>query len=91
MRSGLRSVAISCDKNFYNDRFAPPVDVQAPSEKASDASKALRKPVLCKKMNVVELAFCEVRGLRTKTPRRKISPFCGRHRIRTRCYAALRG
>ena len=61
MRFGLRSVAILCDKNFYNDRFAPPVDVRAPFEKASDASKTLRKPILCKKMNIVELAFYEVR------------------------------
>jgi hypothetical protein len=32
-------------------------------EDASDASNVLREPILCRKMNVVELAFYEVRSL----------------------------
>src|SRR5918994_3286593 len=57
MRSGLQPVAISCNKNSYHDRFAPPVDARARSENASAASNVLRRPILCKKTNFVELAF----------------------------------
>jgi hypothetical protein len=63
MRSVLQLVAISCNKNSYHDRFASPVDARARSENASAASNVLRRPILCKETNVVELAFYEVREL----------------------------
>jgi hypothetical protein len=57
MRSGLQPVAISCNKDSYHDRFAPPVDARALSENASAASNVLRRPILCKKMNVAERLY----------------------------------
>src|SRR5215203_4037678 len=62
MRTGLQPVAISCNKNFYHGPFAALVDARALSENASDASNGIRKPILCKKRNFVELAFSEVRA-----------------------------
>jgi hypothetical protein len=59
----LQPVAISCNKNFYHDRFASPVDARAHFENASAASNMLRRPILCKKTNVVELAFSEVHAV----------------------------
>ena len=61
MRSGLRPVAISCNKNVNHGPFAALVDARALSENASDASNVLRGPILCKKTNFAELAFCEGR------------------------------
>jgi hypothetical protein len=61
MRTGLQPVAISCNKNFYHGPFAALVDARALSENASDASNGIRKPILYKKRNFAELAFCEVR------------------------------
>jgi hypothetical protein len=60
MRSGLQPVATSFNKSSCRDRFAPPVDARARSENASAASNVLRRPILCKKMNVAELASYEV-------------------------------
>ena len=60
MRSGFQPVAISCNEPDYHVRFAPPVDARALSDNASDASNVLRGPILCRKVNVAELAFCEV-------------------------------
>jgi hypothetical protein len=63
MRTGLQPVAISCNKNFYHGPFAALVDARALSENASDASNGIRKPILCKRRNFAELAFCEVRRM----------------------------
>jgi hypothetical protein len=63
MRSGLRPVAISCNKNVNYGPFAALVDARALSENASDASNVLRKQNLCKKTNFAELAFLEVRAV----------------------------
>jgi hypothetical protein len=60
MRSELQPVAISCNELYYHVRFAPPVDARALSDNAPDASIVLRGPILCRKVNVAELAFCEV-------------------------------
>jgi hypothetical protein len=43
MRSGLRTVAISCNNSTYCSPFAALVDARAPSESASEASNALKK------------------------------------------------
>ena len=60
MRSGVQPVAILCNENSKRVRFAPSVDARVLFEDASDASNVLREPILCRKMNVVELAFYEV-------------------------------
>ena len=59
MRSELQPVAISCNKNVYYAPFAALVAARALSENASDASNVLGKPILYKKTNFPELAFCE--------------------------------
>src|SRR5215210_1835363 len=60
MRSGLQSVAISCNESDDHRPFAAFSDVRAPSESGFDASNALRTLILCKKTNFAELAFYEV-------------------------------
>jgi hypothetical protein len=62
MQSGLQPVAISCNKSTYYGPFAALIDARAPFKNAPDASNALEKPILCKKVNVVELAFYEIHG-----------------------------
>jgi hypothetical protein len=57
MRSRLQPVAISCNATYYYGPFVALGDVLAPSKNSSHASNVLKKPILCKKVNVAELAF----------------------------------
>ena len=85
MRSGLRPIAISCNKSTYCSPFAALVDARAPSESAFGASDALKKGGSMQKMNVGELAFYEVRrssskgitGIGARYSRLKCSPMSG--------------
>src|SRR5919112_5383534 len=76
MRSGLQPVAISCNESDYHGPLAAFSDIRAPSENASDASNALRTPILCKKTNVAKLALCEGRrcALRYSCPGQASNP-----------------
>ena len=60
MRSGVQPVAIPCNESDDHRPFAAFSDVRAPSESAFNASKALRTPILCRKVNFAELAYSEV-------------------------------
>ena len=60
MRSLLRPVANPCIKSSCYGQVAALVGARAPFEKAADASQVFTKLFVCKKSNVVELAFSEV-------------------------------
>ena len=61
MRSELLPVARKSNESNWFDLFAAFFGDRVPSENASAASNVLGNLILCKKMNVAELDFYEVR------------------------------
>ena len=60
MRSELLPVARKSNENNESGRFAAYFGDRVPSENAPGATRVRKTPLLCRMMNVVELAFYEV-------------------------------
>ena len=63
MRSELLAVASASNESNQIDRFAAFFGDRVPSENAPGATNVRKTPLLCRMMNVVELAFSEVRAV----------------------------
>jgi hypothetical protein len=63
MRSGLQPIAIPCNEVPTTIGSRLPSMPERVPRNASAASNVLRRPILCKKTNVAELAFYEVHRL----------------------------